>query len=401
MKQIPQRLLLLGALLALAAGLIYAFVPRAIPVDVAPVTRGPLQVTVNEDGKTRIKERYVVSTPLGGRLQRIALKAGDTVTRGATSLTVIEPTDPELLDPRALAQAEARVKLADAACRQAVPLLERARTAWEFAGTELQRARALYEDKTLSHQELDQAEQKERTTAEELKAAQFALQIADYELEQARAALLHTRPSSLPPDPDSWQLPVLAPINGRVLRVFQESSTIVPAGARLMELGDPADLEVEIDVLSTDAVKIRPGNKVFLEHWGGDASLLGRVRLVEPSGFLKISALGVEEQRVNVIVDFTDPLEKRPTLGDAFRVEARIVIWENEDILKLPVGALFREGDDWAVFVVTGHRAKLQRITIGERNDLEAEVLDGLTPGDRVVVHPSDKVQNDCRVALR
>jgi HlyD family secretion protein len=168
-----------------------------------------------------------------------------------------------------------------------------------------------------------------------------------------------------------------------------------------MELGDPAELEIEIDVLSIDAVKVLPGAKVVLEHWGGPAPLLGRVRLVEPSGFLKISALGVEEQRVNVIVDFTDPLEKRPTLGDAYRVEARIVIWEQEDVLKLPVGALFRDGGDWAVFVVTGDRAETQHVKIGHRNDLEAEVLDGLTDGARVVVHPSDKVDDGVRVTVR
>jgi HlyD family secretion protein len=400
MHKTRQRLLLLGVFLALAAGLIYAFMPRAISVDAVTVTRGPLQVTVNDDGRTRIKERYVVSAPLGGRLLRVELHPGDVVEAGKTLLTAIEPTDPQLLDPRALAQAEARVKSTQAAREQAGPQLERARTAHEFAATELERANRLYKEGTFSHQELDNAEQKERTTAAELKAAQFALQIADYELEQAKAALLRTKPGGAT-NSDAWRFPLLSPIHGRVLRVFQESSAVVAAGARLLELGDPADLEVEIDVLSPDAIRIKPGAKVFLEHWGGDAPLLGRVRLVEPSGFLKISALGIEEQRVNVIVDFTDPLEKRPTLGDAFRVEARIVTWESADVLKLPVGALFRLGDDWAVFVVADGRAKLQRITIGQRNDLEAEVGQGLAPGDRVIVHPSDKVQEGTSVKLR
>jgi HlyD family secretion protein len=351
-----------------------------------------LQVTVNEDGRTRIKERYVVSTPLGGRLLRVELKAGDVVEAGKTLLTAIEPTEPELLDPRTRAQAEARVKAAEAARMQAVPLLERRarpRVRADRPGT----AGRLYEEKTLSHQDLDNAEQKERTTAADLKSAQFAVQIADYELELAKAALLRTNHGNSGAS-DSWHFPILSPISGRVLRVFQESSAVVPAGARLLELGDPADLEVEIDVLSADAVKVKPGAKVFLEHWGGDAPLLGRVRLVEPSGFLKISALGVEEQRVNVIVDFTDPLEKRPTLGDAFRVEGRIVVWENDDVIRLPVGALFREGDDWAVFVVAGRRAKLQRVKIGQRNDLEADVTSGLAAGARVIVHPSDRVRD-------
>jgi HlyD family secretion protein len=392
--------MLLAVLLALVAGLVYAFLPRPVPVDGVTLSRGQLQVTVNEDGRTRIRERYLISTPLGGRLLRVELHPGDVVAAGKTLLTAIEPTDPELLDPRTRAQAEARVKSADAACKQAVPLLERARTAWEFAQTELERAKRLYQEKTLSHQELDNAEQKERTTAAELKSAQFARQIADYELELATAALLRTNPSGSK-DTDSWQFPIISPISGRVLRVFQESSAVVSAGARLLELGDPTDLEVEIDVLSADAVKIKPGAKVFLEHWGGDAPLLGRVRLVEPSGFLKISALGVEEQRVNVIVDFAEPVEKRPTLGDAFRVEARIVIWQGDDVLKLPVGALFREGDDWAVFVVTDGRAKLRRVKIGQRNDLEAEVTDGLAPETKVIVHPSDKVRDGGSVRLR
>jgi HlyD family secretion protein len=395
-----QRILLVGLLVALAAGLIYAFLPRPIAVDVAVVARGPLQVTVNEDGRTRIKERYVVSTPLSGRLRRVQLHPGDPVEAGKTLLTVIEPTDPDLLDPRARAQAEARVKSTKSARQQAAPLLDRARTAYEFAQTELERAKTLYEEKTLSHQELDNPEQKERTTAAEMKAAQFALQIADYELELAKAALLRAQPGGSK-DADSWQFPILSPISGRVLRVLQESSAVVPAGARLIELGDPTDLEVEIDVLSADAVKIRPGAKVFLEHWGGDSPLPGRVRLVEPSGFLKISALGVEEQRVNVIVDFAEPFSKRPTLGDAFRVEARIVIWESGDVLKIPVGALFRQADDWAVFVVADGRAKIQLVKVGQRNDLESEIHQGLARGDRVIIHPSDKVRDASAVTIR
>lgn len=400
MKLNRQRLLLLAALLVLLAGLVYAFVPRPIEVEVATVTRGPLQVTVNEDGKTRIKERYIVSTPLGGRLLRVELHPGDAVEAGKTLLTTLEPNDPELLDPRTRAQAEARVKAAEATRHRAGPQLERARTAHEFAKTELDRAQRLYRENTLSHQELDNAEQKERTTAEELKSAQFAVQIADYELELARAALLRTTPGSSRAS-DAWHFPILAPINGRVLRVFQESSTVVSAGARLLELGDPADLEVEVDVLSADAVKIKTGAKVFLEHWGGDAPLPGRVRVVEPSGFLKISALGVEEQRVNVIVDFTDPPAWRGSLGDAYRAEARIVIWEGANVLKVPTGALFREGEDWAVFTVTNGKARLQRVTLGHRNDLDAEVRVGLVEGTQIIVHPSDKVETGGKVLAR
>lgn len=382
------------------SALIWAFRPNPVAVEIASITRGPLQVTVNEDGRTRIKERYIVSTPLGGRLHRVELHPGDTVEASKTLITAIDPTDPELLDPRTRAQAEARVKTANATLMQAGPLLQRALAAHEFAQNELKRARTLETDGTISIQQLDAAEQKERITREELKAAEFSLQIAKYELELTKAALMHTS-ADANSDSTSWHFSIRSPINGRVLRVFQESAAVVPAGARLLELGDPADLEVEIDVLSADAVKIRPGAKVYLEHWGGDAPLLGRVRLVEPAGFLKTSALGVEEQRVNVIVDFTDPFEKRATLGDAFRVEARIVIWDQSDIVKVPAGALFRFDEDWAVFTVVNGKAKLQPVAIGQRNDLEAEIREGLAEGARVIVHPSDKVSEGTRVRPR
>lgn len=400
MKRTRQQWIPMIALLALLAGLAYAFVPRAISVDVAAARRGALQVTVNEDGRTRIKERYVVSAPLGGRLLRVDLHPGDLVVAGRTLLTTLEPMDPELLDPRTRTQAELRVKAAETAHQQAGSLLDRAFTAHEFAQTELERAKNLSREKMLSHQELDNAEQKERTTVADLKAAQFALQIANYELELTRAALLRKHPAGIDFS-DLWHFPILSPINGRVLRIFQESSTVVLAGARLLELGDPSDLEVEIDVLSADAVTIQSGAKVFLEHWGGDVPLLGRVRRVEPAGFLKTSALGVEEQRVNVMVDFTEPPEKRSALGDAYRVEARIVVWEKTNVLKVPCGALFRDGDDWAVFVVANNKARLHRLQIGRRNDLEAEVPDGLEEGAEVIIYPSDKIRDGVPVRHR
>jgi HlyD family secretion protein len=382
--------------LGLAGGLAYAFRPQPVGVDVARVARGTLRVTVEAEGKTRLKDRYVVSAPLAGRLLRVELKAGDAVEAGRTLLAAIEPADPELLDPRARAEAEARVKAAEAAQARAGPLLGHARTAAEYARTELERAQRLYAASTVSHQDLDNAEQRERLTADELKSAEFAAQIAAFELEQARAALLGGPASGSA----SARFELGSPITGRVLRVFQESSTVVPAGARLLELGDPANLEVEVEVLSGDAVKIPTGAKVFLEHWGGEAPLPARVRMVEPSAFTKISALGVEEQRVYVIADFTGPPAARRAVGDGFRVEARIVVAEGENILKVPTGALFREGGDWAVFVAQGGRAVLQKIQIDRRNDLEAEVLSGLDEGATVIIHPSDRVSDGVRVRL-
>jgi HlyD family secretion protein len=239
-----------------------------------------------------------------------------------------------------------------------------------------------------------------RTLEQDYQAAKFAEDVARFELEMARAALLRTRPTQNGP-PDGRQFPIRSPITGTVLRVFQKSETVVAAGARLLELGDAEDLEAEIDVLSSDAVKIQPGMTAYLEQWGGNAPLMGHVRLVEPSAFTKVSALGVEEQRVNVIIDFVDPPQNRAALGDAFRVEARIVIWEQPDVLQVPTGALFRSGDAWAVFVADQDQAHLRTVELGHRNSQAAQVLSGLQVGDQVVLHPSDKVRDGFAVKKR
>ncbi len=377
-----------------------AFRPQPIDVDLAAVARGALQVTVDEDGKTRIRERYIVSSPLAGRLLRIEMEPGDAVQRGNSLLATIQPRDPALLDARELASAAARVKAQEAALERAQPVLESARVALELAESELGRARQLAREKGISVQALDHAEADYRLRSEEYRAARFSERITEYELELARAALLSTNPESDGEGPIA-QFEIHSPINGRVLRVFQESATVVDAGAQLLELGDPADLEIEVDVLSSDAVKIQPVRKVSLEQWGGDGPLEGVVRLVEPSAFTKYSALGVEEQRVNVIVDFVDPPEKRATLGDAFRVEARIVIWSEADVLKIPTSALFRRGDEWAVFVVQGNRARVRAVVVGQQNGLEAQVLAGLESGEQIVLHPSDKLADGSRIAPR
>jgi len=393
----------LGQLAAglLVAGLLaYSFWPRPLEVEVGQASRGPLCVTVDEDGKTRIKERYVVSAPLAGRLQRITLRAGDPVTAEQTLLAVIEPADPSLLDERSRAEAEARVKAAEATRKQATAKLERARVAHNLSLKELQRIHQMRVGRETTFQEWEAAEHKERMAQEDVKTAQFALQIANFELDLARAALTRAQPRS-PGDADSWRFEIRAPVSGRVLRVFQESSAIVAPGQRLLEVGDPGDLEVEVDVLSSDAVKIVPGAKVILDHWGGDEPLLGQVRLVEPSGFMKRSALGVEEQRVNVIIDFVDPPEKRRRLGDAYRVEARIVIWSADKVLKVPSGSLFRRGDAWAVFTVEEGRAQLRRVTVGRSNALETEITSGLQEGAVVILHPGDKIQPGSRVTRR
>ena len=378
--------------------------PAPVEVDLATTTRGALLVTVDEDGKTRIRERYVVSTPLAGRLVRITLKPGDRVIAGETQLTTLEPTDPQLLDARARAQAGARVRSAEASQRQAQSNVETAVKKQALATADRERAERLFNRNGTSPQNYEHAIFEAQSAGVALRSAEIAVQIAEFELQQARAALLlaRDRPDSLTSSDSGARFPIASPIDGRVLRVFQESSTVVQAGERLMELGDPLDLEVAVDVLSTDAVNIRPGAEVSLEHWGGEGSLRGNVRLVEPSAFTKTSALGVEEQRVWVIINLTAPPERRSALGDGYRVEARITTWEGQDVVKIPAGALFRKDPQtWAVFVTDDQTARTRKVKRGHSNGIETEITQGLTPGDQVILHPSDKVADGVTIRAR
>jgi HlyD family secretion protein len=372
--------------LALAGLIIYAFLPARVEVDTARVERGPLRVTVDREGKTRVRERYVVSSPLAGRIQRIELHPGDRVEAGQTVVAVIEPGDPTLLDPRARAEAEARVRAAEEASKLAETNLNQARA-------EAERARRLGVGHNISQEELERAVHKEG-------AATFALRIAEYELALARAAFQRVQPRS-PGENGSSRLEIRSPITGCVLEVYQESSRTSPVGTELLKVGDTTDLECVIDVLSTDAVKVVRGAKVYLEHWGGEQPLRGRVRLVEPAAFMKVSALGVEEQRVNVLVDFTEPRANWQALGDGYRVEARIVVWEADDVLKAPAGAFFRHGDSWAVFRNVKGRARLTPVSIGCSNGLETQIVHGLDEGDLLILHPSDRVKDGTAVAPR
>jgi len=392
-------LMLLTAVGIVAGGLLWSFWPRPVLVELTTIGRGPLRVTVDEDGKTRIRERYIVSSPLGGRLARIRLDPGDPVVANETLLATIEPQEPALLDPRALAQAQARVKAAEASLARAEPLVERARAELSFAESNLGRSRELAQTNAVSVERLEEAEMLYRARSQDHRSAVFARDVARFELEMARAALLRSSPDESASAPEN--LSITSPITGQVLRVLQESATVVQPGAELLELGDPADLEVEVDVLSTDAVKIRPQTKAWLERWGGDAPLEAVVRLVEPAAFTKVSALGVEEQRVNVILDLVQAGAAGGVLGDGFRVEARIVIWEADSVLQAPTGALFRHGDAWAVFVVSQGIARLRTVQLGQRNSLAAQLVDGLAVGEQVILHPSDQVHDGIAVAQR
>lgn len=396
-------LVLLG--LAIVAAIAYGLIPEPIEVDLARAGEGYIRVTVDEDGKTRIREKYVVSAPLAGRVLRIDMDPGDEVRAGHTLLATIEPKDPELLDARTIAEAEARVKAAEATLEKMEPLLAEAAASQQFAESELKRViDARHRNpQAVSEAEVESKELNYQTQTALLHTAQQNKEIARYELDQARAALMRSRPPSENPAPanNGWNFPIRSPIDGRVLRVFQESSAVVTAGTPLLEVGDPTDLEVEVDVLSRDAVKIHPGALVLLEHWGGDHVLQGRVKRVEPSAFTKVSTLGVEEQRVYVIVTLVDPPQEREELGDGFRVEARIVVAEAADVVKIPTSALFRVDEDWAVFQDVDGVARQQIVQIGLQNGLEAEIVSGLFAGDPVIMHPGDDVAEGTRIRER
>jgi len=387
-----RRIVFWGVLaLALAAGLLYAFRPQPVPVDFAVIERGPLVVAVAEEGETRVKEVFVLSAPVTGRALRIDAHVGDTVIANETVIAQIEPIDPSFLDPRTEAQARAAVRAAEAARALAAAELDQAQAELDFAQSELDRARRLIRSETISQRALDDAERIFKTRRAAVATAVAALRMREFELEQARAQLMSPVETQRQRG-ECECVPIRAPVSGRILRVLHESEGVVQAGTALVEIGNPKDLEIVVDLLSTDAVKVLAGQRVVIEEWGGDAPLAGRVRRVEPFGFTKVSALGIEEQRVNVIVDFTDPPERWQRLGHGYRVDARIVLWEGKDILKVPVPALFRDGDRWAVFVEEDEKAQRRLVEIGGRNGLEAEIVSGLAAGQRVVLHPGDRI---------
>jgi HlyD family secretion protein len=369
--------------------------PQALLVEMTVARREALRVTIDEEGRTQVRHRYLVAAPVAGHLRRIELRSGDPIVAGETVIAVLETAGADLLDARSLAQAEARVRAAESARALAAAQAERARSAWDLMRSEAIRAERLFAEGTLAQAERDRAATAAATAAQEERAATFALQVAEFELEQTRALLLRGTPAGAT---TSATLEIRAPVDGRVLRVLQESARLVPGGFPLLEVGDPTDLEVRIEVLSRDAVAINPGARVLLEQWGGDGVLEARVRRVEPSAFTKISALGVEEQRVNVLADFVSPPAARGALGDQFRVEARIITWEDGDVLVVPSGALFQRDGRWWVFVVEGGRARLRSVEIGRGNGARTEVRRGLEAGDRVVDFPGDRVADGVRV---
>ncbi len=355
--------------------------PQPASVETARVTLGALRATVSEEGKTRIRQRYIVASPVSGQLRRIAFKPGAEVEAGVTVVAVIDPLPASPLDERNRALAEARRDSTHV-------LLEKSRTTHELARNELHRVEQMFAARTISPQEMESAQMRETAAAREVAAAEGALKEVE-----AQLAITGTADVA-----SSTPVEVKANATGRVLHVFQESTRAVMQGTPLLEVGDPTDLEVVVEMLSRDGAAIAPGAAVSLEQWGGAVPLEGKVRLVEPAAFTKYSALGVEEQRVNVVVDITTPLDQRRSLGDNFRVEARVITWESASTLKVPVSGLFRQGNNWAAYLVRGGEAKLVPVKAGRSSGTEIQITDGLAEGDEVILYPGDRIKDGQRV---
>jgi HlyD family secretion protein len=386
--------------LALLAALTYSFMPQPVPADLVEARHGTLLITLDDEGETRVRDIYVLSAPVAGRALRIEAEAGDRVVAGETVVAEIEPIDPAFLDPRSEAQAQADINAAESARDLALARVDSARAELEFAESELQRARRLVSDKLISEHALDEAERSFKTRKAELATARAALQVSSFELERARAQLVSPA-ETLERRERCECIPIRAPVTGRILRVLHESEGVVAAGEPLVEIGNPGDLEIVTDLLSTDAVRAAAGQRVIIERWGGDQPLEGRVRRVEPFGFTKVSALGIEEQRVNVIIDITSPPEQWARLGHGYQLETRIVLSERGDALKLPLTALFRDGARWAVYVEESGRARLRHVEIGERSQLEVSIHKGLQAGEHVIEHPGNRIADGVRITPR
>jgi HlyD family secretion protein len=390
MKRLLRRWRLLAALALVGALVAAALWPEAVVVEVARAGRGPILVTIDEEGETRVRERFVVSAPVAGRLQRIELEPGDAVVRGRTVLARLRPAPPALLDARTRAELTSAVDAARAALGQAQAERARADATLIRARAALKRQQELSQAGLLPPEDLETSQTAVSTAEEARRAAEFSVRRAEFEIETARARLER-------PDPSGRPVEIVSPIDGVVLKRLRESETVVPVGEPLVEVGDATRIEVVSDLLSSDAVRVSAGQAVLFEQWGGGETLQGRVRRVEPSGFMKVSALGVEEQRVNVIIDFDD-LKAARALGDGYRTEIRIVVAEEKDALKLPVGSLFRLGDQWGAFVIENDVVHRRTVQLGLRNALEAQILSGMSAGDEVVLHPPDTLADGMRV---
>lgn len=397
----------LGAIGAATVAVAWFAWPRPIPVDTAQAARGPMAVTVDEEARTRVRHVYTVSAPVAGKVLRISrpdghdgasLHVGDAVLEGRTIVAVMQPVSPGLLDVRSRAELEAALVAANAVVTLAEAEIRRIDAAVSFARTELARAEGLARSNTIPARDLEKARFDLETIEAQLATAKAQLEVRRREQAVASARLLESGTDA--GTNQDCCVKINAPESGRVLRIVQQDEAVVQAGAPLVQIGDPRDLEIVADFLSTEAVQIRSGAPVTIDGWGGPV-LSGRVVRVDPAGFAKVSALGIEEQRVGTVIDLVDPPESWERLGHDFRVIVHVAIWESNDALTVPASALFRRGDDWAVFAVKDGRAHATVVRTGQRNSKLVEVLSGLSPGDRVVLHPSDRVAEGTTVAER
>ena len=382
-------------IIGVLAFLVWGFWPTPLLVESGVATRAALRVTVEEEGQTRVKDRFVISAPVAGYLRRITLDVGDAVTQGQP-LAIMEPLRPEVLDPRSRARAEAQVAAAKAAIKRAEQLESAASAEARFARSDYSRKQQLQEKSLVSRDALEQAATRSREAAAGLRSAGFAVEVARHELEAAETALQFSIANNGIAADET--VAIKAPINSRVLRIHHKSEGVLATGEPLLEIGDPAGLEIAVDVLSADAVRIEPGTHVELLRWGGPQTLQAVVRTVEPTGFTHISALGVEEQRVWVIADLVSPRSEWEQLGDGYRVEANFILWQADDVLQIPTSALFRQDGQWKVFIIENDKARQVPVTTGQTNGLVTEILGGLEAGTRVILHPDDRIADGVRV---
>ncbi|MBN1365137.1 MAG: efflux RND transporter periplasmic adaptor subunit [Syntrophaceae bacterium] len=388
-----RRIFIISVVVVVTILLVYGFLPKTLDVDIVSVTRGPLQITIEEEGRTRLKDRFTISAPTAGYMRRVNFKVGDAVKK-CQIVAVLEPLQSQALDPRSRASAQSSVTSAEASVKSAVERERVASADAAYAEQRLERLKALYEKGSISKDQFDQINSEAQKARALQLSATAEVNVAKSEMEKARVTLQNF--SAVRENDNA--VDVTSPVSGAVFKVYQESEGAVDTGQPLIDIGDAGNLEVRVEVLSSDAVKIKKGTKVLFKRWGREEPLTGKVRLVEPAGFTKISSLGVEEQRVLVIVDITSPPEKWRVLGDGFRMEAHFIIWEGENILHIPESALFRSGKDWAVFVAENGEARKRIVEIGQRNGMNAEIVSGLRENEKVLVYPDDNISEGTKI---
>ncbi|MDX2158744.1 MAG: HlyD family efflux transporter periplasmic adaptor subunit [Hyphomicrobiaceae bacterium] len=378
----------------------WAIWPKPVGVDITTATVGPMAVTIDEEGKTRIKDVFLISTPQTGKMLRSPLLAGDEVVKGKTLVAEMQPARPPFLDIRSRLEATAQAEAAEAAVKLAEAELAQAQSELKFAEAELKRARSLATTSTVSERTLERSEIDKSVRSAAVTRAEANLAVRQREAESARARLVDPDDERMGSVVDGCCVEVRSPVSGRVLRVHHTSEQVLPAGTPLVEVGDPQKIEIVVELVSADAVRVRDGASVAIEDWGGE-KLEGKVRRVEAAGFTKVSALGIEEQRVRVIIDLVPESLARHRLGHEYRVFARIRVWEADKVLRVPIGALFRHRGEWVTFRVERGRARRVQLTLGQRNGQHAQILGGLAAGDVVILHPGDRVADGVRVNAR